>query len=121
MGSMQQLLYLAMFSVALVAVPAKAQQLQLLVGVEKPSSIKGATQKKGGCAGDRQNYFSALLPASRPNDSNLTIQSFFQPNHYHMLARTPELAERFNKALAEVKQSDLCSQLQLQYCAELNH
>jgi polar amino acid transport system substrate-binding protein len=37
-----------------------------------------------------------------------------------MLARNPEMAERFNKALAELKQSELFSQLQLKYFAELN-
>jgi len=241
---MQQLLYLAMICVALVAAPAKAQQLQLLVGVEKPPYIKVATQtgyeldllqavvkgmgfdsqfihvpngrllslftdgqadlvslqrsapaglyatqsyisyqnilivrkdlakeilSLGDLAGLRvmafQNarlflppdYAEAVAKASSyqevveqhqlpslllkkrvdvlvmdrniflhyyrktaPNDSNLRILSFFQPNHYHMLARTPEVAERFNKALAEVKQSELFSQLQLKYFAELN-
>lgn len=241
---MQQLLYLLMICVALVAVPLKAQQLQLLVGVEKPPYIKVATQTgyelellqavvKGmgfdsqfihvpngrllslftagqadlvslqrtapaglyathsyisyqnilvvrkdlakeilsinDLAGQRvmafQNarlflppdYAEAVAKASSylevveqhqlpslllkkrvdvlvmdrniflhyyrqtaPNDSNLRILSFFQPNHYHMLARTPEVAERFNKALAEVKQSELFSQLQLKYFAELN-
>ena len=41
---MQQLLYLGMICVAFMAAPAKAQQLQLLVGVEKPPYIKMATQ-----------------------------------------------------------------------------
>ncbi|MBU0913748.1 MAG: transporter substrate-binding domain-containing protein, partial [Gammaproteobacteria bacterium] len=41
---MQQLLYLGMICLTLLAVPAKAQQLQLLVGVEKPPYIKVASQ-----------------------------------------------------------------------------
>ncbi len=41
---MQQLLYLGMLCVAFMAVPVKAQQLQLLVGVEKPPYIKVSTQ-----------------------------------------------------------------------------
>lgn len=241
---MQYLLYIAMLWIALVAVPLKAQQLQLLVGVEKPPCIKRATQtgyelellrtvvkrmgfdsqfihvpngrlldlfsegqadmvslqrgfppgfyatlpyisyqnilivrqdlvkelvKLNDLAGLRvmafqnarqflppeyaeairntssylevveQHQLPALLLKNRvdvlvmdrnifwhyyrqtaPKDHSLKVLSFFQPNHYHMLARTPEVAERFNKALMEVKQSELFSQLQLKYFAELN-
>lgn len=241
---MQQLLYLGMICVALVAAPVKAQQLQLLVGVEKPPYIKMATQtgyelellsavvKRMGFDSQfihvpngrlftlfqdgqadlvslqrstpegffaTQSYISyqnilivrkdlhkellsltdliglrvmafqnarqflppdyveaitktssyqevvdqhqlpALLLKNRvdvlvmdrniflhyyrqtaPNDDSLKILNFFQVNHYHMLARTPEVAERFNQALAEVKQSELFSQLQLKYFEELN-
>lgn len=241
---MQHLLYIAMLWIALVAVPLKAQQLQLLVGVEKPPYIKRATQtgyelellrtvvkrmgfdsqfihvpngrlldlfsegqadmvslqrgfppgfyatqpyisyqnilivrqdlvkelvKLSDLAGLRvmafqnarqflppeyaeairntssylevveQHQLPALLLKNRvdvlvmdrnifwhyyrqtaPKDHSLKVLSFFQPNHYHMLARIPEVAERFNKALMEVKQSELFSQLQLKYFAELN-
>ncbi len=241
---MQQLLYLGMLCVAFMAVPVKAQQLQLLVGVEKPPYIKVSTQTgyelellsavvkrmgfdcqfihvpngrlldvfnegqadlvslqrsapKGLFATEpyisyqnilivrkdlyeeilslsdlvglrvmafqnarqflppdyadainktssylevvEQHQLPALLLKNRvdvlvmdrnifwhyyhqtaPDDSSLKVLSFFQPNHYHMLARTPEVAERFNKALMEVKQSELFSQLQLKYFAELN-
>ena len=41
---MQQLLYLGLICVALWAAPAKAQQLQLLVGMEKPPYIKVESQ-----------------------------------------------------------------------------
>ncbi|OGO81616.1 MAG: hypothetical protein A2203_10110 [Chromatiales bacterium RIFOXYA1_FULL_46_5] len=67
-----------------------------------------------------RNIFWHYYRQTAPDDHSLKILSFFQPNHYHMLARTPEVAERFNKALAEVKQSELFSQLQLKYFAELN-
>jgi polar amino acid transport system substrate-binding protein len=67
-----------------------------------------------------RNIFRHYYRQSAPDDSSLKILSFFQPNHYHMLARTPEVAERFNKALMEVKQSEFFSQLQLKYFAELN-
>ena len=241
---MQQLLYLGMICVAFMAAPAKAQQLQLLVGVEKPPYIKMATQtgyelellsavvKRMGFDSQfihvpngrlldvfnegqadlvslqrsapeglfatesylsyqniliaRQDLYKEILSLSdlvglrvmafqnalkflpstyadainktssylevvdqgqlpalllknrvdvlvmdrniflhyyrqtAPNDDSLKILNFFQVNHYHMLARTPEVAERFNQALAEVKQSELFSQLQLKYFAELN-
>lgn len=67
-----------------------------------------------------RNIFWHYYRQTAPDDHSLKILSFFQPNHYHMLARTPEVAERFNKALAEVKQSELFSQLQLKYFAEQN-
>ncbi len=67
-----------------------------------------------------RNIFWHYYHQSAPKDNSLKVLSFFQPNHYHMLARSPEVAERFNKALAEVKQSELFSQLQLKYFAELN-
>ena len=67
-----------------------------------------------------RNIFLHYYRQTAPNDDSLKILNFFQVNHYHMLARTPEVAERFNQALAEVKQSELFSQLQLQYFAELN-
>jgi polar amino acid transport system substrate-binding protein len=67
-----------------------------------------------------RNIFWHYYRQTAPDDSSLKILSFFQPNHYHMLARTPEVAERFNKALMEVKQSEFFSQLQLKYFAELN-
>lgn len=67
-----------------------------------------------------RNIFWHYYRQAAPDDSSLKVLSFFQPNHYHVLARSPEVAERFNKALAEVKQSELFSQLQLKYFAELN-
>ena len=67
-----------------------------------------------------RNIFWHYYRQTAPKDHSLKVLSFFQPNHYHMLARTPEVAERFNKALMEVKQSELFSQLQLKYFAELN-
>lgn len=67
-----------------------------------------------------RNIFWHYYRQTAPDDSSLRILSFFHSNHYHMLARTPEVAERFNKALAEIKQSELFSQLQLKYFAELN-
>lgn len=67
-----------------------------------------------------RNIFWHYYRQTAPDDSSLKVLSFFRPNHYHMLARTPEVAERFNKALMEVKQSELFSQLQLSYFAELN-
>jgi polar amino acid transport system substrate-binding protein len=67
-----------------------------------------------------RNIFLHYYRKTAPSDNSLKILSFFQSNHYHMLARTPEVAERFNKALAEIKQSELFSQLQLKYFAELN-
>lgn len=67
-----------------------------------------------------RNIFLHYYRQTAPDDSSLKVLSFFQPNHYHVLARTPEVAERFNKALAEIKQSELFSQLQLIYFGELN-
>lgn len=67
-----------------------------------------------------RNIFWHYYRQTAPDDNSLKVLSFFQSNHYHMLARTPEAAERFNQALAEVKQSELFSQLQLKYFAELN-
>lgn len=67
-----------------------------------------------------RNIFWHYYHQTAPDDSSLKLLSFFQPNHYHVLARTPEVAQRFNNALAEVKQSELFSQLQLSYFAELN-
>ncbi|MCA1928404.1 ABC transporter substrate-binding protein [Rheinheimera sp.] len=67
-----------------------------------------------------RNIFWHYYRQTAPNDSSLKVLNFFKVNHYHMLARTPEVAERFNQALAELKQSELFSQLQLKYFAELN-
>lgn len=67
-----------------------------------------------------RNIFWHYCRQTAPDDSSLKILSFFHPNHYHMLARTPEVAERFNKALMELKQSELFGQLQLKHFAELN-
>jgi polar amino acid transport system substrate-binding protein len=67
-----------------------------------------------------RNIFWHYYRQTAPKDNSLKILNFFTVNHYHMLARTPEVAERFNQALAEVKQSELFSQLQLKYFAELN-
>jgi polar amino acid transport system substrate-binding protein len=67
-----------------------------------------------------RNIFLHYYRQTAPDDHSLKILSFFKPNHYHMLARSPEVAERFNKALADLKQSELFSQLQLKYFAEQN-
>jgi polar amino acid transport system substrate-binding protein len=67
-----------------------------------------------------RNIFWHYYRQTAPKDNSLKVLNFFTVNHYHMLTRTPEVAERFNQALAEVKQSELFSQLQLKYFAELN-
>ena len=67
-----------------------------------------------------RNVFWHYYRQTAPTDTSLQVLNFFKPNQYHMLARTPEAAARFNKALAEVKQSALFASLQMQYFAELN-
>jgi polar amino acid transport system substrate-binding protein len=67
-----------------------------------------------------RNIFWHYYRQTALDDNSLKIINFFQPNSYYMLARSPEVAARFNKALTEIKRSEWYQQLQFTYFAELN-
>ena len=67
-----------------------------------------------------RNIFWHYYRQIAPDDNNLKVLNFFKANQYYMLARSPEVAERFNQALTELKQSELFEKLQLRYFSELN-
>lgn len=65
------------------------------------------------------NVFRYYYHQTAPSDNSLKVINLFKKNRYHMLARSPETAKLFNKALAEVKESGEFHELQLKYFSQL--